>query len=338
MPSKNKNTIDKTHPHLLEEWDYAKNGNLRPEDFTYGSGKRVWWLCKDCGSSWAAFIYRRTGNKNNCLICGEKNRVVLYLKAIVRRSGSLYDTNPELLEEWDFKKNKLKPGEISPGSGKKVWWVCSKCGYSWKAFIFNRARKDNPRGCSACSGRVTSENNNLAVKFPDLCKEWDYEKNLKSPSEVAPCSNDKVWWVCLVCGYKWKTCVYVRTRGRCSGCPKCSKRPVSSIASKWLDSLNIFVREYHIKFNKKGKRGFRVDGFDPETNTVYEFLGDYWHGNPEVFSSEEINPSNKKSYGALYKEALHRLRLLEESGFNVVYIWENDFNMSQDSLKTFKQG
>lgn len=27
---------------LLDEWDYDKNGELTPDDVSYGSGKKVW--------------------------------------------------------------------------------------------------------------------------------------------------------------------------------------------------------------------------------------------------------------------------------------------------------
>ena len=80
-------------------------------------------------------------------------------------------------------------------------------------------------------------------------------------------------------------------------------------------------REYYIKNLK-----VTVDGFDPETNTVYEFLGDYWHGNPEVYSAKEKNLVNKKTFGRLYQKTLQRISTLKEAGFKVVYIWESSFN------------
>ena len=103
-------------------------------------------------------------------------------------------------------------------------------------------------------------------------------------------------------------------------CPVCSEGPVSKISQEWLDSLGVGVREFYIK-----DLGFRVDGFDPKTSTVYEFLGDYWHGNPERFAKEDINKKNKKSFGQLHEATFRRLRLLEEAGFKVIYIWEKDF-------------
>ena len=33
------------YPELLREWHPTKNCELKPEEFTHGSGVRVWWLC-----------------------------------------------------------------------------------------------------------------------------------------------------------------------------------------------------------------------------------------------------------------------------------------------------
>ena len=49
-----------------------------------------------------------------------------------------------------------------------------------------------------------------------------------------------------------------------------------------MDYLDIpndkLQREVTLKVKDKV---YYVDGFEPKTNTVYEFNGDYWHGNPE---------------------------------------------------------
>ena len=57
----------------------------------------------------------------------------------------------------------------------------------------------------------------------------------------------------------------------------------------------------------------RADGFDPITNTVYEFYGDYWHGNPFIYNQNDINKVNKKSFGQLYKETRNREKEFKKS-------------------------
>ena len=43
---------------LLEEWHPTKNANLTPHNVTYGSKKKVWWICKN-GHEWQASICDR---------------------------------------------------------------------------------------------------------------------------------------------------------------------------------------------------------------------------------------------------------------------------------------
>ena len=56
------------------------------------------------------------------------------------------NTHPQLLKEWDYKKNFKLPNEFSPVSGQKVWWKCKR-GHVWDAVISSR---NNGRGCPEC--------------------------------------------------------------------------------------------------------------------------------------------------------------------------------------------
>ena len=69
-----------------------------------------------------------------------------------------------------------------------------------------------------------------------------------------------------------------------------------------------------------------MGGLDKLTNTVYEFLGDYWHGNPSVFNSSKINKDCKKTFGELYEMTFKRLNKVKSLGYNVKYIWEKDWS------------
>ena len=311
-----KNRLTLKFPELLEEWDYIKNEKLCPKNVSYGSEKKVWWICRkeDCKYGWAAVVKSRTRkNPTGCPAC---------VGQVVTLKNRLSVVKPALLDDWDYSRNVVAPEEVSFGSVKSIWWKCWFCKHSWKAMVNNRY---NGSGCPACSNRVVTTNNNLSVMFPELVKEWDEIKNgsLK-PENVVPGTHKKAWWKCGVCRGSWGCCIKDRSFKK-SGCPFCSKGPVSKVSQRWLDSLGIknLHREYYIKELKT-----RVDGFDPKTNTVYEFLGDYWHGNPEKYSPEKINPNTKKPFGKLHKKTLDRLRLLEKVGFKVIYIWENDFNRS----------
>ena len=67
------NDLQSVNPILANEWNYEKNGTIRPEEFLASSEKKVWWLCPDCGYEWQASIYHR--NKGSgCPECAKQNR------------------------------------------------------------------------------------------------------------------------------------------------------------------------------------------------------------------------------------------------------------------------
>lgn len=105
-------------------------------------------------------------------------------------------------------------------------------------------------------------------------------------------------------------------------CHKCSKSSISKIESDWLNSLGIAHenRQTLIRINNKI---YYVDGFDPITNTIYEFYGDYWHGNPNKYSPNEFNKVKNKSFGQLYSETMEREKALISHGFKIISKWEN---------------
>jgi hypothetical protein len=116
------------------------------------------------------------------------------------------------------------------------------------------------------------------------------------------------------------------------GCQKCGMGNYSKICIEWLETImkneNIFIQhgnnrgEITIKSNKKL---FKFDGYCKETNTVYEFMGDFFHGNPKLYNQNDINPLNKKTFGELYNETLKRLELIKNEGYNIITIWESDY-------------
>ena len=208
------NDLATLNPDIASEWNYDKNGNLKPTDVTAKSSKKVWWKGK-CGHEWDAVISSRTGKSQcGCPFCSNKRLLTGY--------NDLATTNPEITNEWDNEKNgNLKPTDILTGSNKKVWWKCEK-GHSWEASINRRLR---PSGCPYCSNKkVLVGYNDLATKCPELVKEWNDEKNGEwKPTEVTVGSNKKAWWKCSN-GHEWQAVINSRVNG--NGCPYCSNQKV----------------------------------------------------------------------------------------------------------------
>ena len=99
---------------------------------------------------------------------------------------------------------------------------------------------------------------------------------------------------------------------------------VSLSEKRWLDKLGVPIRGAAIKgFN----RVYIVDGFDPRTNTVYEYLGDIFHGALEAYPTnrDRIHPWLKKTPNQLYFSTKVRFQTLRDFGFKVFYVWEHEF-------------
>lgn len=107
------------------------------------------------------------------------------------------------------------------------------------------------------------------------------------------------------------------------GCAKCS-RLISKSEIKWLNSIGVpnkpENRNVLIKINNKK---YKVDGY--YKGIVYEFYGDFWHGNPKVFDSNKINKITKLKYGQMYTSTLKRELLIKQAGYKVISIWEHDW-------------
>jgi hypothetical protein len=138
------NCLSTTHSQLLEEWDFEKNSKLGldPNKITYGSRKKVWWICLKCKSSYDSTIGNRIWGCGCSYCSGHK----------VNDTNCLSITHPQLLEEWDFEKNSklgLDPNKLTKGSEKRVWWKCLKYkDHRWKSVMYSK--KINGGDCPYC--------------------------------------------------------------------------------------------------------------------------------------------------------------------------------------------
>lgn len=102
----------------------------------------------------------------------------------------------------------------------------------------------------------------IALKCPDIAKEWNYEKNGElTPDLMSAGSNMKIWWKCNL-GHEWQATPNSRSQG--VGCPYCSSKKVYSgqndlqtlfpnVAKEWhpIKNGNLKPSEVLSKSNKK---------------------------------------------------------------------------------------
>lgn len=142
-PVVGKNDLATTHPQLIKEWDYKKNGDLSPISIKAGSNKAVNWICSKCGYRWTARIFTRAKGQG-CPRCAGKVPFV--------GKNDLATTHPELSMQWDYEKNGSKtPQTISHGSRYNAFWKCPICGYSWQAPVCSRTNGRHSHSCKSDS-------------------------------------------------------------------------------------------------------------------------------------------------------------------------------------------
>lgn len=114
------------------------------------------------------------------------------------------------------------------------------------------------------------------------------------------------------------------------GCRKCGIG-YSLQAVAWMNYIMSYNDSIEIVHAKNGGEyripgtNFRADGYDEPNNTIYEFLGDYWHGNPYVYYEDAYNKKLNMTFGDLYKIAMERIETIKNLGYDVEYIWESDW-------------
>lgn len=125
---------------------------------------------------------------------------------------------PDLAKEWHPTRNSsLNPRTVTPGSGKKVWWLCTN-GHEWEAPVYSRSRGS---GCPVCSKSIRVDDKDNLASNKELVKQWHLTRNSGLNLRHLPAGfNKKVWWLCKE-GHEWKATVKSRMNG--SGCPVCNR-------------------------------------------------------------------------------------------------------------------
>lgn len=227
------------------------------------------------------------------------------------------DTNSFIIAAKEVHGDKYNYSEVDYKNANTT--IIIKCNTCFVKFDRTPSRHLVGYGCKLCSNTARSMG---ISKFIEKAKTIHGDRYDYSESIYIRCGI-KIKIFCNRCHGYFIQEPRVHLSGK--GCFACGlSNTISRVETKWLDSLNIPLELRNYKIKQSGE-SFNVDGFDPETNTVYEFYGDYWHGNPQKFAPNEINPSNKKSFGQLHRATILKEEKLKQLGFKIISMWEYDF-------------
>lgn len=256
-------------PEIAKEWDRIKNGDLLPSDVFATSSKKVWWICPQ-GHSYFAAIANRTGpGKNGCPYCS------VPAKRVLKGFNDLQSKYPLIAEIWHPNKNlPLHPDEVLCGSGKRVWWL-GKCGHVFDQSINNMVKG---AGCPYCSHqKLLPGYNDFASTNPELLSEWDYEKNDVQPDEIMPNSHYKAWWKCPF-GHSYQAWMSSRCGKTHTGCSVCDKENHTSFPEQ---ALFYYIKQLFQDACNSDREaiGIELDIYIPSQKTAIEYDGFIWHKN-----------------------------------------------------------
>jgi hypothetical protein len=190
------------------------------------------------------------------------------------------------------------------------------------------------KGCGECGGSKPLNNNTFIEKAIKIHgNKYDYSK-VDYKNHMT-----NVIIICKIHGeFKQKP------NNHLSGydCIKCSNNQFSKPQIQWLELLikidNIYIQhalndgEFKIPNVK-----YKVDGYCKETNTIYEFHGNYWHGNPKIYDSNKMNKTCNMTHGELYKKTLEKENIIKDLGYNLEVMWELDWTKINKSIKTIQK-
>ena len=133
----------------------------------------------------------------------------------------------------------------------------------------------------------------------------------------------------------WRSKIPKYTIGLIPKSNYCHQNQQSKAALVWLKYSDLFYYGGELEYAGKnfgervvlvGNQKFRVDGFHADSNTVLEFLGCVFHGCSRCFKNDLFSIFGGKTMRSLRTEVFNRKSILEQQGYNVILMWECEWN------------
>ena len=300
-----------------DKYDYS-NTNYE------GALKKIEIKCNNCQEIFQNIasnhinIKKDRGKASGCYNCFKKSHSILLqltTQEFIQRAGKIHEY------KYDYSKSNYQNAQI------KVQIICPFHG------IFEQRPSDHlyGAGCKKCATQL------LAEKYTKSTEDFIIEANkyhnykFDYSNTIYKGAHKEIEIICPKHGSFRQI---ARHHLDCKwGCPGCSYAGVSKISLEWLKIMSIVYNcniingfnSIEFKIDDIGK----VDGFCYDKSIVFEFHGDFWHGNPKIFNKNELNKVSKKKFSELYNKTIERDLKIVEKGYNLIYIWEYDWNLKK---------
>lgn len=229
--------VSQMFPEILDDWLYELNCGYEPDDFNAGACWMAWWSCpKGDDHVYAQVIashvraYRDESKEDGCPFCAG---------LLPSKTNNLQNLFPELVDEWDAKRNGRGADLIVALSCEQAWWICTKNKkHRWQTAIVNRTSSGS--GCPHCLYEWTD-----LKDYKRGWKEFFWERNKGVDPHKLP-TEAKVWWKCSKADdHVWRSSFY-RTQG--VRCPFC--RGIRASSTNNLTMRKDLLSQFHPTKNK----------------------------------------------------------------------------------------
>lgn len=265
---------------LMQFWDTKANElegiyveNLRPKD-----NVSINLRCAKGHKFKRTLLYVLYKDKIVCPVCREQELQNIKQNTYEGFSGTQV---LKIKSYWDFGKNNAMGVNIEKlcvTDKHKYFWKCVK-GHSWSAAV-SSIIVNKREVCPECEKQRNEDkqSRSIANLYPDVVKEWDFEKNTKEGfalENMTYGSCKKAWWKCSL-GHSYQMRIADRVRNH--GCPTCGHiKQGKSMKARILDIREDIVannpaifKEWHYERNK-------AEGQELATQTLRTNTSYWWH-------------------------------------------------------------
>ena len=120
------------------------------------------------------------------------------------------------------------------------------------------------------------------------------------------------------------------------------KKKYSHGQIEWLNYIKVSTPDIrHALTSANGEYSipnsrYSADGYSETENRIFEYDGDYWHGNPQIYNQQDMNKVTKTTFGELYEKTQKKKQFCIDSGYKYVSIWESEWFRGVNAVITLQ--
>ena len=218
--------IDNLGEHSIELY-WGKSNKKSPWEYSPNSSKYIYINCPN-HDEYKIVVngYTKLNNPQKCKKCNSFAQVNIDIMG------------EDIFYKYWNKDNNINPFEIGAYSNENVLINCLETDYH---DVYKTSCRNFMAGnrCPQCSHKGNSIHSldSYASLYPEKAKHWNYEKNDKSPFEVAPHGSDAYWHICEKCGKSFQRSLSNLNRDD-NGvvCKECNSSSGETKVIRYLDS------------------------------------------------------------------------------------------------------